>query len=356
MGIYFYTQDEVITTWYIPAMTGNSYQGFSVSVSSFLNSSYAAYKALDRDTSTAWASQSIGSGNSAYFTLTVPDEIQIKTLSLTSRNDPQYTHPPTHFSLEGRAVGWDWETITAKTALSFTTYNETIEVPISDTWVHSFFRLTLWAWSTSYVALNEWNIDAIVYWPKPTPIIGTDFDFTTMSQGNFEDMFTYKVNSSLVVGTWVQITSAWTAWVDMWVDAMWYSWIEIYYSGYKTANSSIWYFSWVNDTFVTNASNYYGWLAVHWWTYDSSNTAWAINGSFISNVSWRATAHSVYKFTFDFTTWAWEASENGTVYSSWTYSNPSFVSDKLNSNIILQVCTNGTGSAIIETAWYRLIS
>lgn len=354
MGFYFRTWNGwTIVDGYIPTLSSNPDQGFSISATSTLAGSNPLY-ALDWNSNTNRASGSIGSGNSAQLIIWVPDEISVTTLYLTSRNDQQYTHPPQYYSLEWRAVWEGRETIKEKTAVTFTTYNETIELPINDDGKYSFLRLTLWAGNTSYVALQALNIDAVVWWVKPSPTIGSEYDFTTMTTYEFGDLFTV-IWANVTLTEWVgaSIGSPYGFYIDTGFSAMDYEWIEIYYVGYKTSGS-IGYFSWVNDTVVTGSSNYYWGLAIHWWTYDNSNTAWAINWSFISNVSGRAKPKSEYRFVYTFSTWAWQAQEDWVTYATWTYSNPSFVTDRLNNNIVLEMCTNGSGTAIIEKAGFVL--
>lgn len=352
MWIYFYTQDGVITTWYIPALTSNPDQGFIIWASSNLSGSTPLY-AVDWNINTSWASANVGANQPVTITLTVPDEISVTTLYLTSRNSAQYTHPPQAYSLEWRAVWGIRETIKSQTSITFTTYNETLTLPINDTGKYSFFRLTLRTGSTGYVALQSFNIDAVVRGVRPRPQGWTQFDFTQMSQLAFEDLFSTDWVVTFIEWTGVEFSDASTAYIDTGINATGYNGIEIYYSGYKSY-SSMGYFSWVNNTVVLNGGNYYWDLAIHGWTHDNSNTAWAINGGFISNVSGRATAHYEYRFVYTFSTWAWEVQENGTTYATWTYSNPSFVTNRLNQNIVLQACTNGSGKAIIETAGFEL--
>lgn len=351
MGIYFYTQDGVITTWYIPAMTANAYQGFAASASDLL-SGYQAYYCFDQQNNTALHSNSWSGWISS--TIATPDEFSVNKLYITSRNNASNPRYPSAFYLQGRAVGWQFETIVPETSLNFTAPNQTLEFNVSSTSRYSYLRLYLNRRS-SYVAINERQVDTTVYWPKPpAPTWGTDFNFLDMTVSQMEQLLPYTWgNVSFVAWQWVWSTSSGsrTAWLLIDGIGSDYSAIEMYYSGYRIGSS--WYLCWVSDTFLNSTTSDRKNLAIYWWTYDGSNTAWGTGGSYFSNVSNYRDPQHKHSLLYNFNTWQRTAYYDDVDYATWTDSRASTVRSRLNWTIYFQLCWVNT--SWIETAWYRLI-
>ncbi len=350
MGFYLWTGSWTPVTGYIPAMTSDSYQGFLATASSLL-SGYYAYYPFDQQSNTAYHS-SIWSGW-VFSSIAVPDEISVEKLYITSRNDASNPRYPNAFYLQGKAVGWQYETIIPETSLNFTAPNQTLEFTVSNSGKYSYLRLYLQRRS-SYVAINEWQVDATVYWPKPpSPSGGTDFDFTSMTAAEMQSLFPYT-SWGVTFVEWKGVgnnSGKRTAWLLIDGIGANYSWIEIYYSGYRDGSAG--YLCWINDTFETTTSSDWKNLALYWWTYDGSNTAWGAGGSYFTNVSSYHAAHHKHSLIYDFSSWNWTALYDDDDYASWTYGGAATLETRLSWQIYFQLC--GVNNCWIETAGYRLI-
>lgn len=78
------TRGELNMDGYVPAMTSNSYDGFTASGSSRFNTStYDYYKAFDQNNSTEWASA--GQTTNAWIQITLPEREVVWRIGLSSR-------------------------------------------------------------------------------------------------------------------------------------------------------------------------------------------------------------------------------------------------------------------------------